>query len=151
MTRRARLSKWATDSPGLAGALLLALAAVVRAAASATPERVYVFRRELSWGCLMRQAFGFPCPACGLTRGVLLALGGRLGESFAANPAAPLLVLGVALAALALMMLSLYRRGTRDPLRAGFFVRRLRLGARAYALLLFAVLFAHWAAEIFRL
>ena len=50
--------------------------------------------------CLLRAATGVPCPFCGMTTGVLATLRGDLGDAFAANPAAPVLVLAVALAVL---------------------------------------------------
>lgn len=50
--------------------------------------------------CLLRAATGMPCPFCGMTTGVLAVLRGDLGDAFAANPAAPLFVLAVAVALL---------------------------------------------------
>lgn len=126
--------------------MLLALAAV-RAVASATPERVYLFGRELGWGCLFKRLYGLACPACGMTRSVLLTLHGDFDAALSANPAGPLLVAGLALLGLALISAALFRRA-RGPLAAGLFARRVRTGARAYALLLVAVLFAHWVAEL---
>ena len=49
--------------------------------------------------CLLRAATGVPCPFCGMTTGVLATLHGDLGTAFAANPAAPVLVVAVALLA----------------------------------------------------
>lgn len=49
--------------------------------------------------CLLRAATGVPCPFCGMTTGVLATLRGDLADAFAANPAAPVLVVAVALAA----------------------------------------------------
>jgi hypothetical protein len=40
-------------------------------------------------------------------------------------------------------------RRARGPLAAGLVAGRVRAGARAYGLLLVAVLFAHWLAELF--
>jgi hypothetical protein len=135
------------STPGLVGASLLVLLAALRAFASANSERVFVLGRELQWGCLFQRAFGIPCPICGMTRGVLLTLHGHLGDALRLNPAAPLLVAGLVLFAIALIFVSLYQRA-RDPLSAGRLHARVRIVSRAYAGLLFAVLFAHWIAEI---
>jgi hypothetical protein len=144
------LTKWANragSAPGLTGALLLLQLAIVRAAASATPERAYLFGRELHWDCWFKQRLGFPCPTCGMTRSVLLSLHGQFGEAAQVNPAGLLLVLGLVLFSLALIFLMFYRQG-RTSLAAGAVHRRIRLGASVYGSLLVVVLFAHWLAEI---
>lgn len=144
------LTKWANragNAPGLVGALMLAQLALLRAVASATPERVYLAGRELHWGCWFKERLGFPCPTCGMTRSVLLALQGRFGEAASLNPAGLLLVCGLVLLGLALIFLMFYRR-RNTSLAAGAVHRRIRLGASAYGGLLIAVLFAHWLAEI---
>lgn len=121
---------------------------MARAVASATPERVYLLGREVRWGCLFQRLYGLACPACGMTRAVLLTLGGSFRDAFAANPAGPLLVAGLVLLGLSLVSAAVFRRA-RGPLAAGLFARRVRAGTRAYGLLLVAVLFAHWVAELF--
>jgi hypothetical protein len=135
-------------TPGFVGASLLASLALLRSLATATAERVFVFGRELRYVCLFRRAFNVPCPACGMTRGVLLTLHGRLADALRVNPAAPLLVAGVVAFACALLFVAIYQRRARDPLSAGRLHARLRLAARAYAVSLFAVLFVHWIAEL---
>jgi hypothetical protein len=144
------LTKWANragSAPGLVGALLLVQLAFVRALASATPERAYLFGRELHWDCWFKQHFGFPCPTCGMTRSVLLTLHGQFNEAARLNPAGLLLVFGVVLLGLALIFLMFYR-ARRTSLDAGVVHRRIRLTASAYGSLLVVVLFAHWLAEI---
>lgn len=141
------MAAWANRRPGAAGALVLLALAGVRASASATPERVFLLGRELGWGCLFKRLYGFACPACGMTRSVLLTLGGDFDAALSVNPAGPVLVAGLILLALSLVSLALFRRA-RGPLAAGLFARRVRALARAYGLLLVAVLFAHWVAEM---
>ena len=144
------LTKWANragSAPGLVGALLLLQLAFVRAALSATPERAYLFGRELRWDCWFKQRLGFPCPTCGMTRSVLLSLQGQFAEAARLNPAGLLLVFGLVLLGLALIFLMFYRE-RRTTLAAGALHRRIRLGASAYGSLLLVVLFAHWLAEI---
>jgi hypothetical protein len=134
-------------APGLVGVLLLAQLGLVRTLASATGERVYVFGRELPWGCWFKQQFKFPCPTCGLTRSVLLTLQGQFGEAVQLNPAGLLLVLGLLLFGLALIFLMFYQQ-RHTGLAVGTVHRRLRTGTSLYAGVLIVVLFAHWFIEI---
>ncbi|MCA1815230.1 MAG: DUF2752 domain-containing protein [Acidobacteria bacterium] len=143
-----RQTLWTGATPAYVGATLLAALAALRLAATATTARVFVAGRELAWGCLFQRAFGIPCPVCGMTRGVLLMLHGRLTDALSTNPAAPLLVAGVALFASAMIFVAAYQRA-HTPRETGRLHARVRLALRAYAGLLFAVLFAHWVAEIF--
>ncbi|HLL76687.1 MAG TPA: DUF2752 domain-containing protein [Pyrinomonadaceae bacterium] len=149
MIKAARQLGWAGDAPGAGGALLLVALFAARAFASATPERVYVLGYEAHWACLFSQLFALPCPGCGLTRGSLLALDGRLAEAFALNPAAPLVVLGTALLAAALVALALMRRA-RAPSAAARLRQHLRAGVRLYGALLGAVLLVNWLAQLLR-
>ena len=148
MIKAARQLGWSGDAPGVGGMLILLSLLAARAAASASAERVYVLGYEAHWPCLFRQLFALPCPGCGLTRGTLLTLDGGLGEAFALNPAAPLVVFGVAALAAALLALSLYRRAHAAP-AASLLARRLRAGVRLYGALLGAVLLANWLVELF--
>jgi hypothetical protein len=144
------LTKWANragSAPGLVGALLLLQLAIVRSVASATPERAYLFGRELRWDCWFKQRLGFPCPTCGMTRSVLLSLHGQFTDAAQLNPAGLLLVLGLVAFSLALIFLMFYRE-RRTSLAAGALHRRIRLGASVYGSLLVVVLFAHWLAEL---
>lgn len=134
-------------SPGFVGALLLVQLGLVRALTSATSERVYVAGREFHWECWLKQKFKFPCPTCGLTRGVLLSLHGQFGAAWQLNPAGLLLVLGLLLLGLALIFLTFYQQ-RRASLDSGALHRRIRIATKVYAHLLIAVLFAHWINEI---
>jgi hypothetical protein len=142
-----RQTFWTGATPGFVGASLLALLALLRAVATTTPERVFLFGRELTWGCLFQRAFGVPCPICGMTRGVLLTLHGHVSDALRLNPAAPALMLGVILFALAMIFVAFYQ-STRDPLRAGRLHARVRLATRAYAGMLLAIMCAHWIVEV---
>jgi Protein of unknown function (DUF2752) len=142
-----RQTFWTGATPGFVGALLLVQLATLRAVATATPERVFVSGRELTWGCLFQRAFGVPCPICGMTRGVLLTLHGHLTDALRLNPTAPFLVAGVILFALAMIFVALYQRA-HDPLRVGRLHARVRVAAHAYAGMLLAILCAHWIAEV---
>jgi hypothetical protein len=47
--------------------------------------------------CVFRTVTGVPCPLCGMTTGVTALLHGDVGAAFAANPAAPVFVVAVAI------------------------------------------------------
>ncbi|MGH9944238.1 MAG: DUF2752 domain-containing protein [Pyrinomonadaceae bacterium] len=136
-------------APGVVGLSLLLPLLLVRAAASASAERVFVFGRELHWECLFKKMFGVPCPTCGMTRSVLLALDGQLVPAFALNPAGPLLVAGVLLFCAAMFFLTFYHSTRPAPRALGRIHGLVRLGSAAYGGLLVAVLAAHWLSEIF--
>jgi disulfide bond formation protein DsbB len=142
-----RQTFWTGATPGFVGSLLLAQLAALRAVATATPERVFVFGRELTWGCLFQRIFGVPCPICGMTRGVLLTLQGHVSDALRLNPAAPALTLGVVLFALAMIFVALYQHA-HDLHRVGRLHARIRLAARAYAGMLLAIMCAHWIVEV---
>lgn len=72
-------SRWPA-APWLVGLYLLWLAGV---AATVLAERSFGFDAEL---CLFHRLTGWPCPACGTTRGVLNLLAGRVAEAWLANP-----------------------------------------------------------------
>ena len=54
--------------------------------------------------CPLRRFTGVPCPLCGMTTGVVRTVHGRVADAFAANPAAPLLVLLVVAAWVAVLL-----------------------------------------------
>jgi hypothetical protein len=51
-----------------------------------TEDAVVLWGRELPSTCIHRSLTGRDCPGCGLTRSVVLALGGRLAEARAMHP-----------------------------------------------------------------
>ena len=142
-----RQTCWRGATPGFVGALLLAVLAALRTAATATPERVFVFGRELTWACLFQRAFGVPCPICGMTRGVLLTLHGHFTDALHLNPAAPVLTLGVVLFACAMIFVAIYQR-THALLQVGRLHARIRLATRAYAFALVAIILLHWLIDL---
>lgn len=129
---------------GAAGLMLGAGLLLVRAVASADLDSVTVGGHAFHWGCWFRQSFGVPCPACGLTRSVLLTLHGQLQMAWQLNPAGPLLTLGLCVlaCALVLVMLCEQRRAGHDV--ALRLQRQLRRCATAYAGLFLLTLAAHW-------
>ena len=89
---------------GLAGAALLASLAVARGLADASPAAVNIAGHEMPVICPSRLLFGVNCPGCGMTRSVLLTLGGDLRGALSVNPAGPFLVVALVLLAAQLLL-----------------------------------------------
>ena len=79
----------------VAGATILADAALARILLTADAARVYFLGRPLPVACGFRRSTGLPCPTCGLTRSTVLAIHGQLSASWHVMPAGPVLALGV--------------------------------------------------------
>ncbi len=129
---------------GLAGAALLASLGLARGLASASPASVHVAGRELPVVCPSRLLFGVTCPGCGMTRSVLLTLGGDLRGALDVNPAGPFLVAALILLA-AQLLFAAYTYGGRAPVK-----RRLRPWAYLYGAVVASVMLIQWAGGLGR-
>jgi hypothetical protein len=121
-----------------AAAALVLLLAGARVVLDATREWVFVLGHRLDLPCLVKQTFGIPCPACGITRSVVLSLHGRLGDALAVNPAGALFALGLVLLAVGLLVVARYERFGATFRR--FFV--------SYGSATLAVMLVHWVAAL---
>ena len=143
-----------TARPGLAagvvGAVLLLQLTLVRLLATADVNHVSLLGHELHWGCWFKQLFGIPCPACGMTRSVILTLHGQLKPAFQMNAAGPVGVLGLIL--FSVMMLFLMMR-QQNPAGRGLqtIERQIRLWTPVYGAMLVMILFAHWLVKLWAL
>jgi len=124
---------------GLAGGALLASLAVARGLAGASPAAVHFAGRELPVVCVSRLLFGVTCPGCGMTRSVLMTLGGDLGGALAANPAGPVLVAALILLAVQLLL------AARAPEGGTSVKRRLLPWAYLYGAVVASVMLIQWA------
>ena len=124
---------------GLTGVALLASLAVARGLARATPAAVHVAGRELPVVCPSRLLFGVNCPGCGMTRGVLLTLGGDLRGALDVNPAGPFLVAALILLAAQLLLAARPAEGGASARR------RLRSWASVYGAVVASVMLIQWA------
>jgi hypothetical protein len=124
---------------GLTGAALLASLALARGLASASPAAVHVAGRELPVVCPSRLLFGVNCPGCGMTRSVLLTLGGDLSGALNVNPAGPFFVAALILLALQLLL------AARTPEAATSVGRRLLPWASLYGVVVASVMLIQWA------
>jgi len=88
-------------------AAILAQLAIARETLGADDARAYFLGRPIGLACGFRAHFGVPCPGCGITRGVALALHGELAHAWRLSPAAPLAVAGLAALAVSLLGMAL--------------------------------------------
>ncbi len=124
---------------GLGGVGLLASLALARGLAAASPSSVRVAGRELPVVCPSRLLFGVNCPGCGMTRSVLLTLGGDLRAALEVNPAGPFLVAALILLAVQLILAS------RSVEAAAPVRRRLKPWAYLYGVVVASVMLIQWA------
>ena len=93
--------------------------------------------------CLFRQLTGLPCPACGMTRSIVLTLDGHLGTALRLNLAGPVWVLAVATLAVALLWLA-WRERARGTDRSAPARRRVRLLALVQGAVFGIALAGNW-------
>ena len=124
---------------GLAGGALLASLALARALAEATPAAVHVAGHAMPVICPSRLLFGVNCPGCGMTRSVLLTLGGDLRGALGVNPAGPFLVIALILLAVQLLL------AARAPEGSPSVTQRLRPWASLYVGVVLSVMLIQWA------
>jgi hypothetical protein len=133
---------------GAGGAGLLALLALGRALTTANDAYVTFAGRELHWTCAFKQAFGVPCPNCGMTRSVVFTLHGEWAGALRMNPAGPVLVIGALALCVALLAMALGRPRVGEPTAASRAARRLALASAVYGGVFAAVLLANWVRVI---
>jgi hypothetical protein len=144
MTRRAGFA--AT----VLGAMMLAELAIIGLAFTADADFVYFLGHRINIVCAARQRYGVPCPTCGLTRGFVLTLHGRVREAWHLSPTGPLAVGGILGMSIALLVFAnLERRRTPDQL-AGL-KRWVQTGALAYGVLAALIWIASWISVVTRL
>ncbi len=124
---------------GLTGVALLASLALARGLASASPAAGRLAGPELPGVCRSRVLFGVNCPGCGMTRSVLLTLGGDLRGALDVNPAGPVLVVALILIAVQLILASRPTEGSIPGMR------RLLPWASVYGVVVASVMLIQWA------
>ncbi len=130
-------------TPILIGLLLLLQFAAMRVLMQPDPAGVRVFGRDPIGACAFRQAYGIPCPNCGMTRSAVLFAHGNLQEALRMNPAGPLFDLGLLAAGALLVVIGLVRWRPDERAQRGIVI-----ATAAYAGLYAAVLLTHWFAEL---
>jgi hypothetical protein len=99
----------------VAGGAIFLQGALVRLLFSADPGRVYFLGHPILLECALRSKYGLPCPTCGMTRSVVLALHGDFALAWQLSPGGVAAVLGMALLGLAAWALALtqWRRAAK--------------------------------------
>ncbi len=132
------------------GAMMLLELVGIHLAFTADSDFVYFVGRRINIVCAARQHFGVPCPTCGLTRGFVLAVHGRVIEAWRLSPTGPLAVGGIAGMSIALLIFaSLERR--RTPAQLAGMKRWVQTGALAYAAAATLIWLGSWISVVTRL
>lgn len=128
------------------GLFLLLQLIFVRIVSTANLNYISFFGHELHWGCWFKQLTGMPCPACGMSRSVILTLHGHFGQALQMNAAGPFAVLGLVITAAGLVFL-----GTRQTSSGESSTRlkdHLRVFCLVYSSALLAIVLANWITKI---
>ena len=80
--------------PIAAGMALVAVGLAVRACCTADEQHTWFLGHAFGAECAFRLRFGIPCPNCGVTRAVILALHGEWARAWRIAPGGPALVIG---------------------------------------------------------
>jgi hypothetical protein len=145
-----RLSSKAGFTAAVLGTMLLLELAVTRLVLTADEDFVYVLGRRINIVCAARQRLGVPCPTCGLTRGFVLTVHGRIREAWRLSPTGPLAAIGILGMGVALLVFAgLERR--RAPRQAAVMKRWVQAGALVYAALGTLIWGGSWLSVVMRL
>ena len=115
-------------APMIIGSIILLHLAAFALLLSANLETVSFLGNVLPETCSWKSVYGIPCPTCGMTRGVVLALHGQLADSFEANRSAPILVASALLIGCGLFVAGCLRLRNQDRASAQFGLWTERLG-----------------------
>lgn len=121
--------------------LLDALAA--RLLLGANEATVTFLARPLTWQCSLRR-LGLPCPTCGMTRSMVLALHGEWVRAWQVAPGGPVLTAGLLAVATALLLLAMLEQFDLRGLAGGLRLS-IRRGGLVYACFACIVWIGGWA------
>ncbi len=108
----------ASPAAPIAGAVIWLDALLARILFQADTETVWFLGSPIPWVCSLRARFALPCPTCGLTRSMVLALHGDLHTAWSVAPSGPVFLFGLLAAGTALLLLPLAPRLKPALLRA---------------------------------
>lgn len=132
------------------GGLLLLELLVTSLVFTADQDFVYFFGRRINVVCAARQRLGVPCPTCGLTRGFVLTVHGRVREAWRLSPTGPLAAIGILAMGIALLAFASFER-RRTPGQIARYKRWIQAGALAYGGVGTLIWASAWIAEVTRL
>ena len=102
--------------------------------------------RRVDWECAFRRQTGLPCPTCGITRSVVLALHGQWSRAWHMSPGGVALIGGLVAAAVALLGLGVIE--WMGKVRTRRAENSLRVAALVYAGGAAAVWLGGWMAQL---
>lgn len=132
---------------GVVGTAFLIPLIIVRVVASADVNHVWFFGHEPHWGCWFKQHFGVPCPACGMTRSVILTLHGHFQEASQLNAAGLLGVIGLLLFIGAMFFLMVRQQSSANASLKSL-ERQIRIWTFVYGGLVIAVSSIQWILKV---
>ena len=115
-------------APMTIGSIILLHLAAFALFLSANLETVSFLGNVLPETCSWKTVYGIPCPTCGMTRGVVLALHGQLTDSFEVNRSAPILAASALLIGCGLFLAGYLRLRNQAGASAGFSIWTQRVG-----------------------
>jgi len=132
---------------GLLAVMLLGELAAARIFLDADREGVTVAGVPWRTACAFKQRFGIPCPACGMTRSVVLTLHGDISTAVELNPGGPVIVFGLLYFSAAMIVLALRQsvRPSREPAVAKRFIQ---WSTAAVGFALISIVCVHWTSEL---
>lgn len=130
----------------VAGSVILLDALAARLLLRADAVHVYFRNRPIPAACAFHRSTGLPCPTCGLTRAIVLALHGDMRGAWSMAPVGPVLVIGLLALAGVLLVTAGKGRGNRwlAATRTQSWLRRSGL---LYAAATLAIWLGGWMAQ----
>lgn len=126
--------------PVLIAAILLLQLALAFVLLTADHDTVYVDGKPIRVACSFKQHFGIPCPACGISRSVVMTLHGDVATASDLNPGGPLGVLLMLYFSAAMLWLAL-RRSDRT-------IRVIQWSTASLGMVLIAAICVHWVMAV---
>jgi hypothetical protein len=143
-----------TSRPGFTafalGMFLLVELLATRLLLRADNDFVYFLGQRINYVCAAKQRFGVPCPTCGLTRGFVLTVHGRIPEAWRLSPTGPLAAMGMFALGTALLVLAVLQP-RRKQVQIASMARWLRAGALAYVAAGTIIWAGSWLSVVMRL
>ena len=119
----------------------------IRAISTANANYVSFFGHEFHWVCWFKQLTGMPCPACGMSRSVILTLHGHLGQALQINAAGPFAVFGLLLVASGMLFLGSQQNSSSNESLAPL-KNWIRLFCLVYGAALLVLVLTTWITKI---
>jgi Protein of unknown function (DUF2752) len=96
--------------PAVFAAMLLLELAAAHVLLTADRDTVFFEGKPIHSACSFKQHFGVPCPACGISRSLVMTLHGDVATASVLNPGGPLAILTTLYFAAAMVWLALRRK-----------------------------------------